>query len=92
MMTNLVTAFIMQNMNNVLENPLRKLREGVTTSRADFCRRHKLGYQSVTLAEIGLVPRPSNFIRVLASLTGRPAADLLAQHQEWLSNTAAAVS
>ncbi|MBT9586060.1 hypothetical protein IV102_22150 [bacterium] len=76
-------------MKTVLDNPLRRLREGFTASRADFCRRYRLGYQSVALAEVGLVPNPANLIRVLADLTGRPPDELLIEHKSWLANTTA---
>lgn len=90
MMTNLVTYATTTNMNNtVQDNPLRRLREGFTASRADFCRRYRLGYQSVALAEVGLVPNPANLIRVLSGLTGQQPAELLAAHRAWLENTTA---
>jgi hypothetical protein len=75
--------------NTVQDNPLRRLREGITPSRADFCRRHRLGYQSVALAEVGLVPHPANLIRVLAGLTGRQPEELLTEHRAWLASAMA---
>ncbi len=70
-------------------SPLRDLRESLCASRADFCRRHGLGYQSVTLAEVGLVPNPARLIEVLARLTGRKRDELLQAHKTWLEGRTA---
>ena len=65
-------------------SPLRKLRESLCGSRSDFCRRYRLGYQSVALAEVGLVQNPVNLLTVLGKLTGRPVESILAEHEAWL--------
>lgn len=67
-------------------SPLRKLRESLCGSRSDFCRRHRLGYQSVALAEVGLVENPVNLLTVLGKLTGRPIESIRAEHQSWLES------
>ena len=64
-------------------NPLRSLRENFCLSRADFCRRHRLGYQSIALAEVGLVENPANFLRVLAQLSEKPVEQLHFEYREW---------
>jgi len=73
-------------MKTLTQSPLRRYREQVCQSRAEFCRRHRLGYQSTALAEIGLVPHPSNLIRVLSNLTQLPEPVLLAEHKSWLES------
>ena len=78
----------MSNIQEIQDSPLRSLRSEICPSRADFCRKYRIGYQSVTLAESGLVSQPMNLIRILARETGRPLKDIFDAHSAWMNRCA----
>lgn len=68
---------------NLADNPLRRLRQRICSNRADFSRRYGVNYQTVSAAELGLINKPVNFVRVLAEISGQEPAEIMQKYAEW---------